>query len=390
MTITPQGLEIKSLETIRAEMVEDIRGEIDPALNLSDDDPMGQVVAVIASGIRELWEALLDLDSNQDTDESEGVYLDEQSALTGTIREGATFSSVFAAWTITTPFSKAAQEVQVHVVGHPDRIFTNLEAVGPIPSGGATTVFMVAVESGEVIAPAGTLTEIIGSPTGLTAVNNVVDAGIGLPTEIDPELRARRESELQAQGSTNVDAIRSDVSDVAKVVKCDVFENVNDTPNADGMPGHSIEVVILDAIGDEADDDQIAQAIWDSKAGGIESFGRNATGIAVDTLGESHTVPFTRAPLIEVWIEATIRSNSGYSEDDAVEELLARGREKLIPEKPMYRNDFIGVLQLMDTIDNVETFEIGLTEIGVAASDLPAVLRSAYILDASRINLSTV
>lgn len=71
-----------------------------------------------------------------------------------------------------------------------------------------------------------------------------------------------------------------------------LVENPEPEPDSSGIPGHNIAVFIPETYSDIANDD-IAQAIWNSKPAGIKAYGTES-GTAVDAARITHTVNFFR------------------------------------------------------------------------------------------------
>lgn len=138
------------------------------------------------------------------------------------------------------------------------------------------------LEDGLIQAPAGTLTVIETPVSGMTGAFNFLDAVAGRDVESDDEARIRRQETLST-GSASSAAIVSRLlrGDIDGVSLVRIYENITDTPDADGRPGHSIEVLVQGGA-----DLIVAQAIWATRAAGIRPFGNiNANG-SVDPDGD--------------------------------------------------------------------------------------------------------
>ena len=93
------------------------------------------------------------------------------------------------------------------------------------------------------------------------------------------------------------------VQEVDGIANGDVFirENVEST-TIGSLPPHSIRVVVK--VGKGSDQD-IGQKIWDTKAGGIKTFGAVAVNVT-DQQGNSQTVNFDRSTLVPIFYTANI------------------------------------------------------------------------------------
>ncbi len=209
---------------------------------------------------------------------------------------------------VTAAFSAAAEQITLNVVNQPDVLFKNVEAIGPLSAGTHAVDFECTV-TGPIYAPAGLLTVITSPVSGLTSATNPLDAVPGAQVEQDAALRARRQDELTAPGASTVDSIRTDVLLIEGVAQCFVYENVTLETDDDGVPGKAIEVVIYDGVIPEADDDEVGQAIWDSKPSGCQTYGDEEV-FAIDSTSTSRTVYFSRADIAEVWFEYDVLIDS--------------------------------------------------------------------------------
>lgn len=170
-----------------------------------------------------------------------------------------------------------------------------------------------AVESGPIGATAGSLTDIFTPVDGWTSAVNPLDAAAGSDVETDPTFRARRDAELAGQGGSTPSGILAAVSRVNSgstdplhqpptAVK--VFYNDTDYVDANGLPAHSVEVLVQG--GTTAD---IAQAIFDAIGAGTASYG-NTTSNIVDTEGRAQTVNWSRPVEVPIYVTAVVRYDS--------------------------------------------------------------------------------
>jgi uncharacterized phage protein gp47/JayE len=170
-------------------------------------------------------------------------------------------------------------------------------------------VVMQATVTGPVIANAGTLTTIATPITGLTAVLNTQDATVGSNVETDNAYRTRMAEELQLAGAGTVEAIRSQLLEVAGVTTVIVFENTTDVTDGNDLPPHSFEAYVQG--GDTA---TIAQTIWESKPAGIATYG-NTSYTITDSQGLEHVINFSRPVVVPVYIAVTITPDATYPAD---------------------------------------------------------------------------
>lgn len=388
--LTAAGLLIKTQEEIISDMIAAIRAEVDPGLDLGTDDPIGQTVRIIGADIREGWEVLEGIVSESDPDASEGVYLDNIAAFSGTIRDPATFSTATVTIDVSAGFSIAAGALTIYVDGYPDRTFTNDSATSAV-SDAVYDIQVTATQTGPVAAPSGTLTQIVGSVANLNSVTNASDAVLGTNVEEDDDLREKREDELRALGSGNPAAVRAKVIQVDNVLDCSVFENTSAVTNENGLPAHSMEVLVWDGSPSQASSNEIAQAIWDAKPGGIQFYGTGSNqGTAVDTDGVQHILQFSRATPYRTYIEITVDVDAaGWIGEAAAKDLIiARWNAKVTAESDVYPLDYSSVLQVLDSVVNVTSIKVDNVTPAVNTGKLTGIVRGIYTLDSGDITIT--
>lgn len=321
--VTPTGFVRPSLQELLALIQADQRAEISQTMDLSTESLLGQNNGIYARQLSLAWEALEAIHNGTDPDRAEDDQLTSISKLTGTERRGESKSLVTATVTLEPGVTLLAGVHFAHVDGKPDVRFT--PRADYTAGGGAPAAYAVEFESensGPVQAPANTLTVIATPVVGWIDVINALDADpLGRLTDSNAELRLRREQSLALSGSSGADQIRADVLAVTNVVSVQVFENWTDATDAEGLPEKSFEVVLF---GDTADDDEIAQAIWGSKPGGIQAYGTTGdSGTALDANGDPHTVPFSRATEVPIYIAFTVTRRDGYVGDTPLKAAIA-------------------------------------------------------------------
>jgi len=136
------------------------------------------------------------------------------------------------------------------------------------------------------------------------------------PGETDAEVRARISAALAARGTSTADALLAAVRSVPYVHKAKLYVNDTDETDANGIPGHSVAVVVQ---GGNAQ--KIAGAVYAKKAPGIGTYGSTAQTVT-DGNGQAHTVCFSRNTDKAVFLYFTVKRLEGC--DDAAVEAAIR------------------------------------------------------------------
>ena len=309
--LTSTGFVAATLEEIKEEIETELLATVDPGLDLSPDQPMGQIVGIVSQREAKLWELLAVAYGGADPAAAESFLLDGVCDLTGTTRLPATKSSVTINCGVDNNFSAAVGALKANVSGSPLVLFKNKSAVGPLTPAGTYPIVFEATEYGPTQALAGTLTVITAPVGGWNTATNPLDATLGRLTETDAALAIRREEELSKAGACTVDSLRADLLEVTGVQQAFVFENTSLVTNSDGMPGKSFEAVIFDGTSPAATNADIAKVVWEGKPSGIEMHGTTSVN-HVDATGVTRVVKFSRATVRQVWLEfdLTIDANT--------------------------------------------------------------------------------
>lgn len=318
-TLDGTGLTIDAQSEIETEIVSDVSAALGDEIETGPTSPLGQIVGIQANDQRLLQESLARVYAETYRATSTGVSLDRIGALTGSPRLPATSSTVAVNITFNAVTSISPGGLIISVDGSPDREFANtaqIDSAGP----GTESHPFASLDTGPIEAPANTLTVIPIPNPSVDSVTNPADATLGRDIETDTAYRARQAQELARPASSTLDGIRIDVLDGVldadgnrELEDVTVFENATDVTNGDGMPPHSIEVLVDDGV-PAVDNDRIAQAVFDAKPGGILAYG-SLSGTATDTRGGLRTVQFSRPSLVTLFLEFTLVKGPQWTAD---------------------------------------------------------------------------
>lgn len=289
--LSSTGFELKTIADVLAEIEADLLRDIDPNLDLSADQPIGQINGIFAKKIAEAWELLQTAFGAFDDTAAEGSLLEALAALTGTTREAARKGSVSVSCTL---LAGTTLPGTVTIAASDDA--NNrwvIAAAYTAAAGGAQPVLFRAEHEGPIPALAGKLTSIVTPVAGWTACTNPLDASPGANLETIEALRVRRREELQAQGSCNLPALHAALLRVAGVTSALVRENYTST-TVGTLPPNSFEAIVWDGVAPAALDNSIRATVWANKPAGIQPIGTTA-GTLVDDQGVTRSVPFSRA-----------------------------------------------------------------------------------------------
>ena len=352
------GFVPKPQDVCRQEINEAIRAKRGLSTDVSDGSLLGQLSGILSEREATLWDLAQALYSSRDPDTATGTAQDAICALTGTIRAsaksstvtetltgtpttvvgagsqvktastGALFSSSssaiiasLAAWTITTGYTVGQRVTNASHAYQCITTGTSAGAGGPTTTAaditdgtvhwrylgdgtGAVDAAFLSVDKAAVVATSGDLTVIQTPVGGWQGAINVLDAVPGAVVQPDGLLRLTREAELASSGNSPPDAIRAAVFGVLGVTSCTVFYNNTDLTDSNGIPPHSVHVVV-----EGGDDTAIATTLSSNVAAGIGTIG--STTVAVnDSQGTPHDYKFTRPAAVNVYQVITLTYDS--------------------------------------------------------------------------------
>jgi uncharacterized phage protein gp47/JayE len=304
--LTSTGFVPKTLEECVAERQASYRGNFGENIDLDERGPYGQQIAIDSEREANLWALAQAIWDAFDPDNAEDDQLDALCKITGTFREGPLYSTMTVRCVGTVGTVLLPGRV-VSVVGSGVRFASVAEAT--IAEEGATDyvdVLFQAEETGPLVCLAGTVT--IETPvSGWDSAAAVEDADVGRDNETNADLRIRRIVEMRTGANAALEAIRTAVSQVEGVNSVVVFENTTDVTDGDGIPPHSVEVLV-DLEGG-TDEETVRAAIFASVGAGIEAHGDNS-GTVEDSTGIEHTVAFTEAEQVEIYESCALTVNA--------------------------------------------------------------------------------
>ncbi len=327
--LTPEGLDAATQAEILADIEADQRAEISSALDLSTSSPLGQLNRLLSRAIRIQEEALAAVYLAIDPDSNTGDAQFRIGALTGTIREPATASRVAVLCTLGVG-TYAIGDLTAAPTGRPEDRFSNVAEV-IVGVGGNVSVVFEADDTGPIQAAEDTLA--IASPVaGWTAIVSHPDATPGDAIETEAAFRLRRNSEVEAPGSSSAAGIAADLTQNLPLIETATVVSNDTDAVVDSIPAHAIEAIVFGPVVPSTDDDDaVAEQILASKAAGIATYGTTSRTV-LDTQGVSHVVSFTRPADVTVPITVTLVVDSEtYAGDSEVAAVVALAAADLLP-----------------------------------------------------------
>ncbi len=440
--LTDDGLVIPTQFVIRENLNVVIRDTFGASVDLGDKSAIGQYTGILSDRLASLWQALEAVHSSQNPDKATLAALDGLCLLTGTFRPAASYSAVTLTLTgtpttVVATGSKVSTEsteqvfqtladatitatvawvnTTAYAVGdrrtNSSRVYECITLGVSAGSGGPTTtaaditdgtvhwiylgegtgdidVEARAEETGVVVALAGDLTTIETSVGGWSSSTNLLDANPGRAVATDAELRILREQQLATGGNATLSALRAEILEVEDVTAVTVFQNVTDSVDADGLPPHSVEVLVRGG-----EDQDIWDALLAGVAAGIRTFG-GEDGTSTDDEGTVHDVSFSRPEEIFVYATLVVTYDADLypaDGDDQIKALIVDFGDRQATGKNVVASSLTAQAFLVAGVLDVSSCLISEapTTVPVASTTIAFSLRQLAVFDTSRVTITS-
>ncbi len=328
----------KDVVDIRDNLERYIKNELGDDISLRQNSPIKQLIDAFSIEISRQWEAAEDSYYASFFKDAEGEQLDKQLALAGFSRrnlqpaEGAVVFSRDGPATRDIDISEGTVVTTERTETRPQIPFETQERVtlfsgetetDPVPIkalapwqtelgeewlGEETNVSSDTIVRMED--PIGGIDDVTNpKPTGS---EGDLDWQDGRDRETDAEFKLRYENTLSSGGVSTVPAIESSVSRFDERIRSVRVEEIRDAET-----GYGPEVTVFAPMLEDEDDgmDIIAQAVFESRGAGLESFG-SVTGTATTADGREVEEQFELADEVAIHIEVTLVTSDIAPEDN--------------------------------------------------------------------------
>jgi uncharacterized phage protein gp47/JayE len=185
-----------------------------------------------------------------------------------------------------------------------------------IPISGEITVNATCATLGAIQAGAGTIVKISTPTRGWQTINNPLAAVAGNPVETNAELRARQRVSTALPSLSVLDGLTGAIADLEDVTRYRSYENDTDAPDADGLPEHSIAIVV-----EGGDVQEIGDTIARKKTPGTATYGTTSVD-TYDKYDLLNVINFFRPTNATITTKITLKALQGYT--TGYEDLIAQ------------------------------------------------------------------
>lgn len=320
-SVGPNGLTTQTIQDILSEI---LNGTPDYAglyqiygsdINVDPNSPDGQLINIFAQAKLDMLQYIAGVYNSFDPDRAIGRQLDARCAINGVVRQPGTYSSQRVQVTVdravsltgvnsnpTNPFTVADGNGNQYVLVD-DYVF-----FGPDSQ---ELVFRAAL-LGPVSSLPNTITNIVTILLGVVSVNNGSGPDeLGQLEESDYSLRVRRQKSVALPNKGYLEGLEAGLINISGVTQARVYENNTNTTDSNGIPAHSIWVIVEG--GANAD---IANAIYVKRNAGCGMKG--SVLVNVDQVdGTVFPIRFDRPTPQNLWISFNVAAIGSGSVDPA-------------------------------------------------------------------------
>lgn len=306
--ISETGITAPSFAEILAYLQGKYRAIFGDDVYLGSDSQDGQFLGIVAAAINDSNAAAVACYNAFSPATAQGNGLSSVVKINGIARSVATHSTVTVRLV-----GVAGTTITNGIVADTNENQWLLPASVVIPSSGEITVTATAKDAGAISAPVGTVTSIKTPTYGWQSVSNTSAAAQGAAVETDAALRVRQGRSVALPSLTVLEGMVGAVEDIAGVTKCKAYENDTNSTDGNGIPAHSVALVVQG--GDSA---AIAAAIMAKKSPGAYTHGSTAV-VVTDDVGVPHTIRYSQPSLSDIHVSISISALAGYTSSIGVQ-----------------------------------------------------------------------
>lgn len=388
--ITAAGLQVATqteyIEQFTAAM-EDIYGS---DINLEQSTPDGQMMMIYIQTALDVLDLLVNIYNMFDPDNAIGVVLDQRVAINGIQRRAGTHTIQNVTVTVDRALNIYGLDQDVEPVytvsdseGNEFVLVTSHVFSG---SGSASLVFQ-ALLPGEVLTIPNTITVPVTVVLGVVSVNNPLGAtSIGVNEETDAELRLRRQKSVSLASQGYYAGLMAALLNIDGVTSSYIYENDSDSTDGDGVPSHSIWVIVSGG-----DPNDIADAIYRKRNAGCGMKGSEIIIISQQN-GNPVSIKWDYVDTEALFIEFDASSLDGTTPPNTA---LILDQLPLIFVPGVYEqvniNDLATLVQDIDNNTLVTNAGFSLTEMGIYTPKLtPSAKNKQFSVTSGNINITVV
>jgi len=381
--ITAGGLSVPTYQQILASLITTYRSIYGSTVYLQNDAADYQWISAVALKLNDAM-GLCQLAYNARSPVTAiGTDLDSIVKLNGIARLPASFS------TVELVLSGTPGTVVINgVIADANGIYWSLPSSVTIGVGGTVNATAVCQQSGAVSAnPNTVITPVGGFTAGWTSVTNPAPAVVGLPIEVDSQLRARQSVSVALPSETRLAGTIAGLLKVANVTLINVLENQGSATDGFGNLGHSLTCVVQGGT-----DIDVATAIYNNRGIGCNTQGATVPTMTIIAVtdpnsGNITNIGFVRPTIVPIFVGLTIQGltaafNSAV-QAQVIAAVVAYLNELQIGEAVLQSSLYGAALSVMPNplqpIFSIRSVTLGLTATSILAGHIGASGGTGYV-----------
>ena len=280
----PNSFDGTGLQTLtQSEIVENLTQEFQNIygedINVDSNSPDGQLINIFAQMLEDQYELLNQVNTSFDPDQAIGTVLDQRCSINGVQRKAGTYTyvqvDVITDRSVTLAGLDQNSVEDSYTISDSEGnqfVLANTTSI----SAGTNSLRFRASNIGAVEVLPNTITTPVTIILGVLSVNNPsVASEEGTNEETDAELRERRKRSVSIANQGYTDGLLAALENIPDVTKASVYQNRGGTTDADGIPGHSIWVVVQGG-----SDAEIGQVMDNKVAAGVGMKGTQSVNVS--------------------------------------------------------------------------------------------------------------
>lgn len=361
------------------------------SINFDSDTSDGQAINITIQAILDILDLMTQVYNSFDPDNAVGVVLDQRVAINGIQRQAGTFTvtnitvvtnqsvNLFGIdQTDQTPFSVADNSGNIYALQ-----ITQLA----VPVG--TNVFSFQCETEGAISPLPNTIVIQNTIVlGVQSVNNPTTfTTLGINEESDANLRLRRQKSVSIASQGYYRGLLAALLNLSGITSAQVYENDGDTVDGNGIPGHSIWVIV----GGSATPESIATLIYNYRNAGCGMFGAQSYTVT-QANGTSFIIHYDNVSTEDLFIQFNATSLNGTAAPNtpAILSYLVSNYNPTVGEE-VNINQLATLVQIADPNTLVTGAGFSTTSGGTYTNTLqPSALNKQFVLSPDNISITIV
>lgn len=299
--LTKHGFKIERLDEIVEKLENGFRSIYGADINVDPDAPDGQMIGLIAQIKADMEEVADTIYKALDPELASGAWLEQRVAYAGLIRRQASHSYLRAK--LSGRFGTLIPQGSIIEDEKRQRWLTT-EAL-TIAENSEVLTTLKSDLMGAFSLTASSELQMITRVLGWESVTPLANAVEGSDEESDFKLRQRFFKSRARPAFNSADGIVADIFQLPDVIDVECLENYTNVTDANGVPGHSINVIV-----EGGDDFEIANIIRNKKTAGTGLMGKVEIEIA-NSKGIKQKYRFDRPTIVDckVYLEVIRQEN---------------------------------------------------------------------------------